>query len=359
MTAATEPSGARGRRSVVWTAGLVLLFFVVIALAVTGYLQSRESFAKVVIEVTPDNSRVIGDIFGHGRQARNDPRFVRTQAQILQTKAILYPVIQDLRLTDEWSSEGDRLPVQRAYRKLWRMMEVKPVRNTSLIEIGIYSSTPEEAANIANTIAIHYQEMRLTQLQRGWDNELAQLKDQLAGQAKRVEELRLEMIKISQRDRIIDPDPESSASALGTSERNLVAVDRRLNEQHFLVTKLESEYAEIRESTPEDSKERQTQAAKLAIEKRTLAALEDRFKSLEETRIRDAERTADYVKTKRRYLHARAILQSAEDKFSTERLERGVDFEPATIWEKAEASLDPKPMSFRRLWKLVFSKHSG
>src|SRR4030095_5902828 len=107
------------------------------------------------------------------------------------------------------------------------------------------------------------------------------------------------MLKIGQRDRIVDADPESSAAlATSSSERNLVAVDRQLNEQHLLVTKLESEYAEIRESTAEDSKERQTHATKLAIEKRTLAALENRFKSLEETRIGDAERTAEYVKSK-------------------------------------------------------------
>src|SRR4030095_8042762 len=141
---------------------------IVTALAVTTFFEPRKSFAKVVIEVKQDNSRLIGDVFGPSRDARNDPSFVRTQAQILQTKAILYPVIENLRLIEEWSSKYHRLPLETGYRKLRRMIDVKLVRNTSLIEIGVYGSTPAEAQNIANTIAVVYKEMRLTQLQKRW-----------------------------------------------------------------------------------------------------------------------------------------------------------------------------------------------
>jgi uncharacterized protein involved in exopolysaccharide biosynthesis len=358
-TNASNPASPRRRHYFLRTAGLVLLLALGVALVVTAYLRQREYFAKVVIEVKPDNLRVIGPVFGHGQPTRNDPQFVRTQAQILHTKTILYPVIQDLRLIDEWSGEGDKLQLETVYRKLCRMLDVRPIRDTNLIEIGVYSPSAVEAARIANTMAVRYRDTRLTRWQKRLDNDLNQLKEEMDKQEKRVKELRMEMMMLRQRDRIIDPDPESSASVLGTSARNLVAVETQLNEQHLLVAKLERQHEETRKISPEDSKEEQSQGTKLAIEKGTLAALEERFKSLEDAQIREKERLVEYAFAKSRYLQAKAILQAAQGKLSTEIIERGIDFEPATIWEKAEPSLYPASVRFLRLWNVLVYRLSG
>src|SRR5688572_19007602 len=141
--------------------GLILLtfFLVMVTAGVTTYFMPKEYFSKVTMEVKTDNSGPI-DVFGSGRQRSYDPQFVATQFQILQKTEILYPVIERLELVKEFSPPGQRLPLQEVYFRLKRSMQTQEVRNTGLIEIGVYDTNAQRAANIANTIAVVYQEKR-------------------------------------------------------------------------------------------------------------------------------------------------------------------------------------------------------
>jgi len=46
---------------------------------------------------------------------------------------------------------------------LRRQLDLRPVRNTSLIEIGVWSERPDEAAEIANAIAEEFRGFRMKQ----------------------------------------------------------------------------------------------------------------------------------------------------------------------------------------------------
>ena len=67
-------------------------------------------------------------------------------------------------------------------------MQLQEVRNTGLIEIGIYDTDAQRAANIANTIAVVYQEKRRTDLSKNVDRGLEQLEEEVEKQRKVVEE---------------------------------------------------------------------------------------------------------------------------------------------------------------------------
>ena len=138
--------------------GLIALAFllVMVTAGVTTYFLPRQYFSKVTMEVKQDKSGPI-EVFTSGARG-HDPTFVPTHFQILQKTEILYPVINDLNLIEAWSTEGRTLPMQMVYLKLMKMMNLREIRNTSLIEIGVYSTNPQEAANIANTIAVVYQD---------------------------------------------------------------------------------------------------------------------------------------------------------------------------------------------------------
>ena len=158
--------------------GLIMLafFLVMVTAGVTTYFLPKEYFSKVKMEVKLDNSGPI-QVFGGVQQRTYDPQFVATQFQILQTTEILYPVIKRLDLVKELSPVGAQLSEQQVYFKLRKMMQLQEVRNTGLIEIGVYHTDPKLAANIANTIAIEYQDRRRRDMEKSVRDSLAQLEE--------------------------------------------------------------------------------------------------------------------------------------------------------------------------------------
>lgn len=384
--------------------GLIALAFllVMVTAGVTTYFLPREYFSKVTMQVKEDNSGPI-DVFSSSARAGHDPTFVPTQFQVLQKTEILYPVIDDLKLIDEWSTEGRKLPRQTVYLKLIKMMNLREIRNTSLIEIGVYSTKPDEAANIANTIAVVYQDKRLSSLKGSIDTSLNQLTDQVESQRKRVTDSKAEVEKIRVNDQIVDPDPESFLSAPTTADRNILDLEKQMNEKSMMVANLKIQLEQIMKMKPEQLKEvmrtlqiedpimektvaalnetksdearllsaglgenhpkilgfraakaeyskqlydflatvQQARATKLQIEEGVLATLKSKFDEAKTSQIDDKNKLGPYIDAKTRYLQDKKVFEAAQIKFSTERFDRGIDFEPAKIWEKAEPSLYP------------------
>src|SRR5205814_1027987 len=109
--------------------------------------------------------------------------------------------------------------------------EFREIREPALIEIGVYSKDAQEAANIANTIAVVYQQKRLSDLQSNVEKGLEQLKDEVERQRKLTDKSAAEMEKIRLRDGINDPNPlEFGSSAGGLEEdRRLLAIEAEMN----------------------------------------------------------------------------------------------------------------------------------
>ena len=94
------------------------------------------------------------------------PYFIQTESALIQSEVILGPVIDHLKLNERWGkryNEGTKLTMSKAIALLRSQLDLRPVRNTSLIEIGVWSQRPEEAAEIANAIAEAFREHRIKQ----------------------------------------------------------------------------------------------------------------------------------------------------------------------------------------------------
>lgn len=93
------------------------------------------------------------------------PFFLRTQFEIIQSRHILYKVIDNLRLTKEWGKlfNEDKAPLDRglAYALLAGSVHVQSFRDTDLVSIRVRMRDGCEAALIANEIAKVYREYRL------------------------------------------------------------------------------------------------------------------------------------------------------------------------------------------------------
>ncbi len=289
---------SRLRRAVLASGALLLLAGLVL-FGLDGLLPPVY-LSKVAMEVKPDNSgnsdRVRTIIISDGR-SRTDPQFVSTQLNILQKTEILYQVIDNLKLVESWSTTDRPLTLQSTYAKLLNMLALREVRDTGLIEVGVYSTDPQEAANIANTIAVVYQQKRLSDLQKNMDKGLEGLRDEVEKQRKRADEAAVEMARMRERFGVVDSNPTDYGSTLGTSK-------------------------EIASGIPS---------------------------------IEEKAHANDYIEAKTRYLQAKRIYEAAQTKYATELLERGIDFDPAKIWEKAEPAIAPTRFSLFRL-RHVFSR---
>ena len=281
---------ARIRRAALVGIGLLLLAGIAL-FSLDGLLQPVY-FSRVTMEVKPDNFPSIKTGIRGREYSGVDPLFVSTQFSILQKTEILYQVIDNLKLMESWSPEGRLLPLQTVYGKLLGMLRLHEEQNTGLIEVGVFSTDAREAANIANTIAVVYQQKRLTDLQKNMDKGMEQLKDEVEKQRKRADADAIAVAAIRDREGIVDSRP----------------------------TEYDGKYVIPGEDSPDA-----------------------------DTRKKAKNGFSDYVEAKTRFLQAKRIYEAAQAKYSTELLERGIDFDPAKIWEKAEPSIRPARFSLYRI----------
>jgi polysaccharide biosynthesis transport protein len=142
----------------------VFLLVVITATLVTFILpESFSSFARIKIE------RDQPDITGFAERGMNpsyDPFFIQTEFELIQSERILGKVVDELDLNKDWGKKyagGDRLKTAESIALLKGKLDLRPVRNTSLIEIRVFSERPQEAADIANKIAEVYKKYRQEQ----------------------------------------------------------------------------------------------------------------------------------------------------------------------------------------------------
>jgi len=379
--------------------GIITLTFllVVVTAYITSYFLPREFYSKVTMEVEPDSYK-IGIFDGDKFSDRGDVKFVPTQFQIIQSKEMLYPVIEELRLGEKWAIGSGQLPKEQIYFRLLKMLDVKEVRNTNLLEIGVYSVDPQEAANIANTIAVQYRKRRIEDNEKMFNLNLSELKEELEKQREKVDLAHAEVLRIRERDKIPDTEADLSQNVV-TPEANQLAIARsQETEAQSHVDELKTQLAQIAKLTPDElissltllnisdptvSKilplYQDTKADEVTLTNSGLGENHPRLKVLRAqkevyrqqldaqidslrknltTRLQTAQDyldvrqknvddlkqqflaskkgSSEYTEKKDDYAQQKRLLDAAETRYATQRMEMQISFQPAKIWEKAE-----------------------
>ena len=187
----------------------VFLLVVLTTTAVTFLLpESWSSTVRIAVEKDVSDINPLG--FAQNSQ-QYDPYFIQTEFEKIKSKAVLYKVIEDLDLNRKW---GDRynnhvpLKTTETYQLLSRRIDVRQTRNTTLIEVRVYSDAKEkpaeEAALIANKIADVYRDSRLNLKQamakrgiKALEERQAQLDEEVKLAQARVDDLR-KKLKVSE-----------------------------------------------------------------------------------------------------------------------------------------------------------------
>src|SRR5262245_125474 len=120
---------------------LAVFLLVVITATLVTFILPESYSSKARIRVDKDQSDIQG--LAEPRTGGGyDPYFIQTEFEIMQSQTILHKVIENLDLNREWGKKyagGDRLKTSETYSLLKRYVDLRPSRNTSLIEIHVYS----------------------------------------------------------------------------------------------------------------------------------------------------------------------------------------------------------------------------
>lgn len=242
---------------------VIIAVFLLVALTTTLVTfilpQSYVSTARIRVDKDVQDVRGLneGQVFGG-----YDPYFLQTEFEVIQSKTVLYKVIENLDLNREWAKKlketGD-LKTEVAYYILKGQLDVRQARNTSLIEIRVFSEDPKEAAVIANEIAKVYGETRrasraqmttggLKALQKKWDEQ-----DEI------FKKKQTDLADLKSKLRISDADTPASGhfttlepQVLRTAQENLIASKlqyqqyKTLYEQVTNMTRAERKQAIVR-----------------------------------------------------------------------------------------------------------------
>ncbi len=180
---------------------IVLAVAILVVLTGTVYtLMLPNIYASVSrIAVSEDAPEINPFAVQQSYYSTYNPYFLKTQFEVLQSKPILYEVINRLNLQTEWGKDGEKLPRDVAYKIMKNSISVFQQRDTSLIVISVKRDNPNEAARIANEIADVYRNSRLeiaNRDSRGAIDKIAEAlkeqRDRVDAAEQRVEDLRSE-----------------------------------------------------------------------------------------------------------------------------------------------------------------------
>lgn len=224
--------------------GLALIVLGVFLLAAT---PAYSSGARIKVERDPSYQSGANDARLAGSY---DPYFLQTEFEVIQSEAVLGKVIEGLDLRTEWGKRyggGRPLNTQEAVGLLKGRMDLRPIRNTSLVEIRVFSENPAEAAKVANAIAEAYKALRQEQRVQLSKGGIRAVEDQLAEQERKVLKAQEQVEKLREELKIPDavamesaPSPRISAEALRKLEALRIETKAELVRQSSLLERLKA-----------------------------------------------------------------------------------------------------------------------
>ena len=156
-------------------------------------LSPAQYQATAIIKVEPD---------------AHDTNFVQSAIADIQSPVVLSNVVADLNSNEAWgqiheniqgveySSMPEKLETLQEISLLRRLMDLRQVRNSKLILIGVSSKDADEAARIANAIAKDYLDYRLEMPQKGFkalEDETQKTRQDIETKTKNLEQLRKQL----------------------------------------------------------------------------------------------------------------------------------------------------------------------
>jgi len=316
---------------------LAVFLLVVITTTIVTFImpESFSSSARIRVErnvadIDPMQNR------GYSPQGY-DPYFIQTEFEVIQSEVILKRVIEDPKwnLNEEWGKQynsGIPFKTTETMEILKSRMGLRPVRNTSLIEIRIYGDKAKEAADLANAIAEAYRAHRLEQSFEMMSNGIAALRKEWDGQEAKVYECQTNVDRLRQELQITESDPMNLAPTPTLSIESLRQLQSELNNLKAFEVSQEIGLEKLM-GLPTD-KLRESIQIVLDSPDAELSSLIGQSDTAQDTLIRVAK---DYTPDHPNYITAQKLVESCENKIKA-RLE-GILIGLQTKLDKTKATM--------------------
>jgi capsular exopolysaccharide synthesis family protein len=235
----------RIRKAIIIT---VFLITAIIATAVTFILPTAYSSTSQ-IKIEPDTG---ADITGIGGQTtiapQYDPFFLQTELEILQEATVLGKVIDTLNLNVVWAKKygADTLKTADTVEFLKRQMSLNSVRNTTLIDITVYSADRNEAAALANEIAKAYSAYRQERRKQLTIGGIKVLEEQYDAEEQQIQDVRANVDKLRKDLDIVDTDPNSFIPTPTLTQEQLVEFHNMMMEGQTRYMKLNEQLIQLK-----------------------------------------------------------------------------------------------------------------
>ena len=196
----------------------VFLLVVITATLVTFILP--EMFASTASMKVEPNKSDIDEMGGMGgRMSSYDPYFIQTEFETIQSETVLTNVVDTLDLTTVWGNkyyDGQKLKMTEAVTLLRGRLDLRPRRNTTIIDVKVYSENAADAAKLANAVAQAYKQWRLSKGESLVRGGIKELENQLALQDQKIEGIKKELDRLRTESKITDADAAGVAPQMLT-----------------------------------------------------------------------------------------------------------------------------------------------
>jgi capsular exopolysaccharide synthesis family protein len=235
-----------------WVLILLAFLLVLLTAAIVTYFQPREYQSSVFIEVksTAQNVRIFDTT--NPNMPIHDPQLAPTVFQVIQRTGVLYPVIEELKLQDKWAKNGIRPTREQAYQRLRNKLQVDEVRNTDLLQISVFSTDPQEAADIANKIVAVYQDTRVEEEKEIMNRAVLSMNEEVSKQQKKVDDASAEVSRIRDAEGIVDLNPEGTEDTQTPLNTIVVKQETEVNEAETKAAGLATQLEQIKNVKGDD-----------------------------------------------------------------------------------------------------------
>lgn len=197
----------------------VFLLVVITATLVTFILP--EQFASTASMKVERDKADIDEISGSSMRFNPyDPYFVYTEYETIQSEAILTNVVDMLDLNTEWGikyNNGQKQKMSETVAQLRGRIEVRQRRNTTIIDVKVYSESAVDAARLANAVAVSYKNWRLDRGFRLVNAGINKLGEQLKEHDERLDKAKNELDRLRDELKISEVDAAGNAPTMLTT----------------------------------------------------------------------------------------------------------------------------------------------
>ena len=193
---------------------LAVFLLVVITATLVTFVLPKHYLSKASIKVDRPAAD-IAEFTGRNISGVYDPYFIQNEFEAIKSETVLTNVVTRLDLNKRWGvrfNNGERLKTSDTIDLLRARLDLRPVRNTMYIDIGVIMDKPEDAAELANIIAEAYRDHRLSEILRQSEGGIRALEDRLLDQQKKVKTASDEVAELREKYRIVE------AGSIGTME---------------------------------------------------------------------------------------------------------------------------------------------